>query len=190
MTRSELQFPVEIEGKYRVDNQDEFLARLTVLGPVEKPVEEHEDHYLRHPCRDFRITDEALRMRRVNDGWHLTYKGPRSESALKIRPEIEFPIAPGTQEELQRVWGALGFESVAVVRKTRRVFSLESYHPRMHVTLDRVEELGCFAELECIVGDHEALKQAEQAIEGLAKQLKLGFVERRSYLSMIQERHR
>jgi adenylate cyclase class IV len=60
----------------------------------------------------------------------------------------------------------------------------------MHVTLDHVDELGSFAELECIVGDQEALKQAEQAIEGLAKQLKLGFVERRSYLSMILERHR
>jgi len=190
MSRSGLQYPVEIEGKYRVDRVDEFLDRLQKLGPIEKTTEEHEDHYLRHPCRDFRITDEALRMRRVNRQWHVTYKGPRSEGALKIRPEIEFPLADGTQDDLQRVWGALGFEPVAVVRKTRRVFGMDGFHPGMHVTLDQVESLGSFAELECVVRDEVALREAEQAIEHLAIALQLGFVEKRSYLSMLLELRR
>jgi adenylate cyclase class 2 len=190
MSRSGLQFPVEIEGKYRVDQVDMFLDRLQQLSPIEKTMEEHEDHYLRHPCRDFRITDEALRMRCVNQRWHVTYKGPRSEGALKIRPEIEFPLAEGTQEDLQRVWQALGFEPVAVVRKTRRVFSLEGFHQGMHVTVDQVESLGSFAELECVVHDETALREAERAIESLAIALQLGFVEKRSYLSMLLELQR
>ncbi|RLS73350.1 MAG: class IV adenylate cyclase [Planctomycetota bacterium] len=184
------QYPMEIEGKYRVEDSIELLAQLEKLGAKELELESQEDHYLRHPARDFRITDEALRMRRVNDQWHITYKGPRQEGLFKTRPEIELPLADRSEVGWLRIWENLGFEPVAVVRKTRRVFSLEHFHPDLKVTLDDVCDLGIFAEVECVVDSPEELARAEQAIASAANFVGLHHVEKRSYLSMLLEQQK
>ena len=184
------QYPMEVEGKYRVEDIDDFTKRLRGTHAIEKGVEHHEDHYLRHPARDFRVTDEALRMRRVNDTWCITYKGPRREGPLKSRPEIELPLAANTYSEWMRIWNLLGFEPVAVVEKTRRVFSLIAFHPGLHVTLDHVEGIGDFAEIECVVHSPDELLAAERAIQAVANDLGLSFIEKRSYLSMVLEQRR
>lgn len=184
------QYPIEIEGKYSVDDQASLLAKLASLGATERPAEIHEDHYMRHPARDFRITDEALRLRRVNGRWFITYKGPRREGPLKTRPELELPLVDGTSDDWKRIWENLGFEPVAVVSKTRRLFDLSSYHPGMLVTLDFVSNIGTFAEVECVVHSAEDLSIAQQAIESAAKNLGLSFHERRSYLSMVLEQQK
>lgn len=183
-------YPMEIEGKYRVEDSTELLAQLESLGAKELESESQEDHYLRHPARDFRITDEALRMRRVNEQWHITYKGPRQEGLFKTRPEIELPLANRSEVGWLKIWENLGFEPVAIVRKTRRVFSLEDFHPGLKVTLDDVCELGIFAEVECIVDSPEELAMAEQAIASAANALRLHHVEKRSYLSMLLEQQK
>ncbi|MFN4904945.1 MAG: class IV adenylate cyclase [Planctomycetota bacterium] len=190
MADSAQHYPIEIEGKYRVDDPIDLLARLDRLRAEELESESHEDHYLRHPARDFKITDEALRMRRVNDQWLVTYKGPRREGPLKTRPEIELPLAPGTQEEWMRIWASLSFEPVGVVRKSRRVFSLAKIHPGMTVTLDEVHKIGIFAEVECVVHSDQELAAAEPAIASAAGNLGLSFIEKRSYLSMVLEQQR
>jgi len=190
MADSKSQFPIEIEGKYRVDDPNSLLAELTKLGAQELSVQSHEDHYLRHPSRDFRITDEALRMRRVNDRWFITYKGPRQEGPFKIRPELELPLSVGTEQDWLRIWQNLGFELVAVVCKSRRVFSLSNVHRGMLVTLDDVVGIGTFAEVECVVHSSQELTEAEQAIGLAANHLGLSFHERRSYLSMVLEQQK
>ena len=57
--------------------------------------EEHveADHYHNAPDRDFAHTGEAFRLRRVGPASCLTYKGPRQDSAVKVRPEIEVPLS-------------------------------------------------------------------------------------------------
>jgi adenylate cyclase, class 2 len=184
------QYPMEIEGKYRIENEIKLLAQLEKLGAQELKFETHEDHYLRHPARDFKITDEALRLRLVNDQWYITYKGPRTEGPLKTRPEIELPLASGTDAGWRRIWENLSFESIAVVRKTRRVFSLSKLHLGMLVTIDHISEIGKFAEVECIVESAQGLAAAEQAIQSAANSLGLSFMERRSYLSMVLEQQK
>jgi adenylate cyclase class 2 len=190
MADSAQRYPIEIEGKYRVDDPIELLAKLDGLRAQELESESHEDHYMRHPARDFKITDEALRMRRVNDRWFITYKGPRQEGPFKTRPELELPLAQGTDENWMRIWKNLSFEPVAIVRKTRRVFSLAKFHPAMTVTLDEVSEIGTFAEVECVVNSDQELAAAEQAIASAAAHLGLNFIEKRSYLSMVLEQQK
>jgi len=84
MAKSAIEYPIEIEGKYRVDDPIELLAKLDRLQAQELQCESHEDHYLRHPARDFKITDEALRMRRVNDrsSCHLPKEPTRAGCAF------------------------------------------------------------------------------------------------------------
>jgi adenylate cyclase class 2 len=178
-------YPMEIEGKYRVDDEAGLLARLAAVGARPGPPESHEDHYLQHPARDFRATDEALRMRRVNDEWFVTYKGPRAAGPLKSRPEIELPIAAGSDGAWLQIWAHLGFRPVAVVRKTRRVFSLAALHPGLHATLDHVPGIGHFAEIECVVHGPAEREAAEAAVHDAAARLGLHLPERRSYLAMV-----
>jgi predicted adenylyl cyclase CyaB len=109
---------------------------------------------------------------------------------FKTRPEIELPLADRSEAGWLRIWENLGFEPVAVVRKTRRVFSLEHFHPGLKVTLDDVCDLGIFAEVECVVDSPEELARAEQAIASAANFVGLHHIEKRSYLSMLLEQQK
>lgn len=102
-----------------------------------------EDHYFAHPCRDFSITDEALRIRYSEDSITLTYKGPRIEAGdpFKIREEIEVKI---DGNDIKSLLESLGFKEVAVIRKRRTYIEVEDFL----VTFDEVEDLGCFVEIE------------------------------------------
>ncbi len=145
----------EVEQKYRVDcDQLEELRNLLQerAGEVEAIVEET-DVYLSHPCRDLWALDEALRVRYVNGRPRsLTYKGPRAPRPLKDRQEINLEISGDPIPILE----ALGFRrSVEVVK-----FRIYISYKEVLVTLDRVEGLGCFVEVESKTGDEASIKDA------------------------------
>ena len=96
---------LEVEQKFRVDDLDAMERRIVENLEIESVFElEQQDWYFSHPDRDFRATDEALRIRRTqvagNDSASstlITYKGPRLNSGtagrdFKTRREIELPI--------------------------------------------------------------------------------------------------
>lgn len=183
-------FPMEIEGKFRVANVEALRLRLAEIEAVELTTEQHTDTYLKHPIRDFRITDEALRMRCVDGLYWVTYKGPRREGHLKMRPEIELPLQPGTENEWFRIWQSLGFEQIASVAKSRQSYRVVANGQPVTVTIDMVEGIGCFTEIERIVQSEAELEAARADIDQVALRLGLDCVEKRSYLSMVLERFR
>lgn len=154
---------LEVEAKIQVscNSIDSVRSRLLALGAekIEERIEE--DLYLAHPCRSFQATDEALRIRFVNGKLHkLTYKGPRLPGEVKARPEIE---APGN-EELIEILEKLGFHPAYRVVKHREYYKLRE----TTITLDRVEELGCFVEIEA--GNSQTVESTIQIL-GLSGQL-------------------
>lgn len=177
----------EVEQKYTLSNETDVLAGLAGLGFVEHKVEEHCDLYFRHPCRDFRATDEAFRLRRVNENAVVTYKGKRLDADVKTRPEIELTLQRNEFDQWKQMLQHLGFTPLPEVFKTRRVFkggandSLEGFC----VVLDTVRELGIFAEIELLVTEHSQLKTAQQRIEQLATQLHLDNIQHLSYLALL-----
>lgn len=173
---------LEIEQKFPVDDADGLLARLKALGANELPVVEQRDTYYNHPSRDFRITDEALRIRRTGEKAVVTYKGPKLNAVVKTRPEIELPLAE--PEAWPALLEALGFREVATVCKVRRRFALSRTPFEVELTIDRVEGVGQFAEVE-IVADEAQMALAQQTIETLAAELGLREPEKRSYLSLL-----
>ncbi|MFN7625734.1 MAG: class IV adenylate cyclase [Pirellula sp.] len=183
-------FPMEIEGKYRVADEEHLRGRLREAHAEVLGAESHCDTYLRHPSRDFRVTDEALRLRNLNGNLFVTYKGPRLEGALKMRPELEVPLAQETFEPWLRIWKSLGFEVVATVKKTRESFRVAAIHSAVTVTIDRVAGIGTFAEVERVVDNEQELVAARQDIEAIATRLGLDTVEKQSYLSMFLEQNR
>jgi adenylate cyclase class 2 len=150
------------------------------------------DHYLNAPDRDFAKTDEAFRLRRVGPSNCLTYKGPKQPGAVKVRTEIEVPLADGDRvaDDMLRLLVSLGYRPSAVVRKHRRHFHLDRGGFLLTVCLDDVESLGRFAEVE-IVAPPEQADQARTVLSALVADLGLNLadLEPRSYIRMLLEPH-
>lgn len=158
---------------------------LEKFGAVFLRREEHRDTYLRHPSRDFRTTDEALRIREINGQPFITYKGPRLAGPIKIRPEIELPMVSGTMDDWLKIWGHLGFVVALTVPKIREVYTLVHCSRSVTITLDHVEALGYFVEIERIVSCKSEIELAQQDIQEIGRLLHLSQVEPRSYLGLL-----
>ena len=137
-------------------------------------------------ARDFAHTDEALRIRRVDQKNYVTYKGPKIDRTTKTRQEIEIDLPPGEQgfAEFAALLAALGFRPVADVRKRRRTVALDWQQQQVEAALDRVEGVGTFVELE-IMADDAGLDAARASLAELAARLGLQDSQRRSYLELL-----
>lgn len=168
-----------------MEDLDLLERQLVDLGADFTAQDDQQDHYLAHPSRDFKATDEALRIRQFNGQAVVTYKGPRIAGPVKIRPEMEIPLVEATSSVWLSLFQSLGFKSVATVSKVRRSFNItyQSYH--LTVTLDRVQKVGTFAEIELIVQDRSGIESAQRVILDFAAQLHLDRTETRSYLAML-----
>ncbi|TWT86869.1 CYTH domain protein [Pseudobythopirellula maris] len=175
---------LEIELKFPLADEAAFRARLAELGAESEGVSEQSDAYFNHPSRDFAQTDEALRIRTVGEASRLTYKGAKLGGAAKTRFEQELPLAEGTTEGWREVLLRLGFREVTAVRKRREAFSLTLDGRAFELTIDRVEGLGLYAEVETLA-DETSQDDAEQAVVNLAGRLGLSQPEGRSYLEML-----
>lgn len=179
----------EVEVKFPLSGSGaQTVTRLTELGAVGGESIVQSDHYFNHPVRDFAQTDEALRIRSVeNQNW-VTWKGPKVDAETKTRREIELPLGHGTQtaEQLAEVLQILSFRSVAVVRKTRRCFHLKRGTHNFEIAFDEVDGIGRFLEIE-LVATPDDVPVAQTAVLELAKELNLTDSESRSYLAMVLE---
>lgn len=175
--------------------EHELKIPVSGLSAVEKTIialngeylccEEHYDYFYQHPCRDFKETDEALRIRAVNSNEvYLCYKGPKLGIDLKSR--VEYEVKVGELNSLKKILEMLGFKHVATVMKRRKVYRLNSFK----VCLDEVADLGEFVEIEAPEGyEHETVKEA--LIE-LARKLNLPYEKStiKSYLEMLLEKRK
>ncbi|KLU05791.1 Adenylate cyclase [Rhodopirellula islandica] len=182
----------EVELKFRVGNVDELRERLAENDAVLVSENENQDTYYNHPSRDFAESGEALRVRRIDGTPLVTYKGSKRPGAVKAREELEWRLDPGdpTGESMETLFDRLGFQKVATVTKQRETFHLGSTDP-MTVTIDRVDGLGEFAEIERVLHERspsdEAVETARSEVVGLATALGLDAPESRSYLRMQLE---
>ena len=176
---------LEVEQKFRVDSHAAVADSLARLGAgVGEPGVEV-DTYFAHPSRDFAATDEALRLRSRGAEHIVTYKGPKLDLQTKTRREIEASLADdASAAKMREVLLALGFRPVADVRKTRRAAEVRMREAAIEVTLDEVDGVGTFVELE-IQADERDADQAKAAIAELAAELGLVDIERRSYLELL-----
>ncbi len=179
----------EVEMKFSVLDAGALESRLTRLGATILEAQSEFDVYFAHPARDFAHTDEALRIRRKGQANFLTYKGPKVDATTKTRHEIDLPLPPG--EETAQAWadllGALGFTAAGEVRKSRRKAHVDWQSRRVEVSLDEVERLGTFAELELVVEPSDT-DAAKICIASLAEALGLRGSIRQSYLELLQNK--
>jgi adenylate cyclase class 2 len=155
---------LEIELKVRIPSLDPIREQLTKKHAQScGRVHEH-DIYYNAPHRDFGITDEAVRVRYTDDHAVVTYKGPKIKKyGLKAREELNFAVESG--EAFETMLARLGFTRTTEVNKWRETFRLGT----ATISLDTVDELGTFAEIEVITGDEAENPTA--LIEKIAKEI-------------------
>src|SRR5260370_27645208 len=141
---------LEVEMKFPISDFAAIESGRATVAPQQIGAREEIDHYFNSPDRDFARTDEALRIRRIGSANFVTYKGPKRDAQTKTRTEIEVPLAEGadTAEACVQFLTHLGYRSVAVVQKQRRIYHLERDNFSLEVCLDKVQGLGRFVEIE------------------------------------------
>ncbi|MFW9853914.1 MAG: class IV adenylate cyclase [Candidatus Thorarchaeota archaeon] len=146
------------------------------------------DTYFQSPIVNFHQTDEALRIRQIQENEtqeiELTYKGPKKGNEMKIREEITLRVSDA--ETAHILLTLLGFQEVMRVKKHRINWVLSE---GVQVSLDRVEGLGDFLEIELLETDLlEDLDLGKRRIRQVANAIFPkwdGTEERRSYLELL-----
>jgi len=187
----------EVELKFHVADAAALERQLADLGGrFASPIEQI-DRYFAHPARDFAVTDEALRLRRVGDDVAITWKGPRLGVGAKTREELELGVAAVTSpagtasgsdtiDRWTALLEALGFRQVREVAKRRRPVRVAWNGVEIEAAVDHVAGIGDFVELE-LLAEADGISQATEQLESLAAALGCTHPERRSYLELMLE---
>lgn len=130
---------MEVEAKFIYKEGVEEKLREIAEPVIEKF--EH-DIYFNHPCKDFKKTDEAVRIRRDVEGVTVTYKGPKVDLETKSREEVKVKV--DSFENAFELLRKLGFRPVREVKKLRKIYRLKG----AIVCIDDVEGVGKFIEIE------------------------------------------
>lgn len=168
----------------KVDNIDELEMMLIEKGAKLEEIVNQKDLYFNHPKKDFKETDEALRIREGGNKNYLTYKGPKFDSKSKTRNEIEIEVMNAKQ--LSEMFDNLDFRKIAYVTKERRIYLLDE----IYYYLDNVTSLGTFIEIEKIIEDKSSYEKTRDEIFQVIRTLKLDPKKniRKSYLELLLDK--
>lgn len=145
---------IELKAQYDSSKRPDLEQYLKEQGFQEVCSFNQQDEYFNHPERDFRITDEALRLRREQHAGKaayccLTYKGPNASGIGQSRRELETRVKD--EQKMRQILQALGFHSVAEVKKRRKEYKKED----LTVCLDELDGLGSYVEIEVVLPETE-----------------------------------
>lgn len=175
----------EIKLPLSADDEARLRARLTEVGATAASEHHQADSYFAHPVRDFRATDEALRLRLDDGVLRVTYKGPKLDPPRKTREEIEFTLEADLAVAttlLER----LGFRAAAVVVKRRLEWHIHGTYPAA-ISIDEVEGLGTYCEVEVST---ETVEEGRTVLAALQQRLGLDHLApiADSYLELLERR--
>ena len=171
---------IEVEVKISIENRKSVEEALHRIGAQRLNSETQVDAYFDHPVRTFQETDEALRLRSrhpdvegdeldstIPPPYEMTYKGPKLESRSKSRVELSVHIS--NIDSARLILESLGFKHVATISKRRVFYTVDS----ITVSVDDVEDVGLFLELERIVTSRGDMSPALDMIFNLIERLGL-----------------
>ncbi|MFC7193049.1 class IV adenylate cyclase [Halocatena marina] len=146
----------------------DLRADLAKRGSVEEMTET--DIYYTAPIRDFLETNECLRIRiRDSEPVELTYKGETTpemrEQDQFWKNEVDIPIED--TDDVQHLLEAIGCEEVTTVVKHRSKVRIDE----TVITLDDVEGIDHYLEIERTASTEEEVAQAVQSNRRLLSEL-------------------
>jgi len=170
--------PLEVEVKFKLRDEKEYEENLKKLGAKYGVDIIHTDTYYKLPkgLRDFAKTDEALRLRKIEEydnritettqhkfSADLTYKGPKLDKETKTRKELVTRV--GDPDNMHLILQSLDFRPIITLTKYRRFYSLEKDGFHIEVLIDKIEHLdGYYSELEIIASTDDEMTKGKTAI--------------------------
>ena len=193
---------IEVEIKVKLSDPEKFRQEFEKQGGNYKLSLFHQDTYYNMPLglRDFRNSDEALRIRKSIEynkkeeskkeiNFYLTYKGAKLDRTTKTRKEIETVIGDG--EKVMQILEALEFRKVLTVEKDRELYEFYFHGKTIEVLLDFLPILNNhFIEVELQTEREENIEQTREILFNFLKKFQISKNEsiRKSYLELILER--
>lgn len=195
----------EVEIKVQIHDLDTFRELVYYHGGVYKISLLHEDIYFNMPeeLRDFRNTDEALRLRKSDEfdknneniafdsKCYLTYKDKKLDSKTKTRQEIEVNI--DNLDKMKEILKILGFREVITVQKERELYEIIFHDEKIELLLDYIPKLKqYFMELEIVVPMLEDIERARGVLFKILEVFNISKKDsiRKSYLELILQKTR
>lgn len=157
---------IEVEIKAKISDPEALEQSLIKLGFVKEGAISEWDVYYNGNDRDYRKTDEALRIRTYQyletDTKRnlLTYKGAKLGSTSQTRQELE--ISFENPEKMREILTALGYSPILEVKKSRTIYHFGD----ISACIDCVDSLGDYLELEKLVTDKSDYPEAVNELYG------------------------
>ncbi len=194
---------IEVEIKVRISNPELMRIKFKKNQGVYKFSLVHEDTYFNMPkgLRDFKQTDEALRLRKslkfnINEDkkdedieYFLTYKGKKIDISTKTREEIDLIIED--LEKMKKILNILGFQKVLTVKKERELYEFEFKNYSIEALIDYLPILKQhFIEVEYLTDSLEKIEESQKILFDFLNLLGIKKEESisKSYLELITEK--
>ena len=196
---------IEVEIKVKISDPEILRKKFKEQGGEYKTSLFHEDTYFNMPkeLRDFKKTDEALRIRKSlsfnkydknqpsKTSYYITYKGKKIDEISKTRREIEIKVEDGDNfKELLKV---LEFIEVYTVKKERELFEFDYKNHQIEALIDYIPILKeYFIEVEYMAETQEKIKDTRELLFEFLELLGIKKEESitKSYLELIADSFR
>ncbi|WP_424357444.1 class IV adenylate cyclase [Methanocella sp. MCL-LM] len=173
---------IEVEIKAPA-GRAELTRKLNQLGAVFEKKVWQIDSYYNAPHRDFKDTDEALRLREQGSRIYMTYKGKKLDPLSKTRKEVEVEV--GDRDKMEDILISLGFRKTLDVIKERQIY----HYKNAEICLDRVEGLGEFVEVEAMAENQKEIVAKRDEVTAILRELGVtADLIRESYLEMLLQK--
>ena len=163
----------------------------------------HEDTYFNLPkgLRDFKQTDEALRLRKSSRftrnnrdkiqqlEYFCTYKGRKLDILTKTRNEIEIKL--DNIEKMKEILDLLGFREVITIKKERELFEFNFKDKTIEALIDYIPVLNqYFIEVEYLAKTSDEISASQEVLFDFLSHFGIKKEEsiRKSYLELILQK--
>ncbi|MFX1495995.1 MAG: class IV adenylate cyclase [Promethearchaeota archaeon] len=194
---------IEVEIKVAISNPKLILTKVKELNGKYIMSLNHEDTYYNMPngLRNFKETDEALRIRKVIEfnkykadksyliKGYITYKGQKIDQTTKTREEIEIEI--DDFKSMKSMLLHLGFKEIITVKKERELYEFWFKNNKIELLLDFLPLLNQnFIETEIIINDKKNINKTKEIMFDFLKLFGVTEKEsiRESYLELITKK--
>jgi len=194
---------IEVEIKVKISDPNQVRKRFEENKGVYKTSLHHEDTYFNMPkgLRDFKQTDEALRLRNSIEfnrnnpektqkiNYFITYKGKKIDKTTKTREEVEVKI--NEIEDMKNLLKLLGFREVFTVVKERELYEFLFRDVRIEALIDYLPSLKQhFIEVELMTESYENVEKSRKILFQFLEKfgVKKGESIRKSYLELIADK--
>lgn len=163
---------VEVEIQVIIKDTSKIEARLNEVGTFVKSRKQI-DKYYTPPQRDFFIKempDEYLRIRYEDEKNHLNYSFLNFGEDGWLKSTDEYETIVDRPEIIEEIFKKVGMILKITVVKTRKYFNCGDFE----VTLDRIENLGDFMEIEA-KKDFGGVDKTREACSEFLKQLNVEY---------------